>query len=312
MRGPSGANDEFIEIYNDSGADHTVAAISGTGYAHRRLGRRHAVHDPERDGHPGAGPLPLREQRRLLARLVSVGERHDGDGRRDVHDRHPGQRGHRALQQQHGRRELHAREPLRRRRLDVRGEHALQGRHRAIPALTPFSIDYSFSRDECGKCGSITTLAPCTISTPKDTDNNAADFIFDDTNGTSAGAGQRLGAPGPQNLSSPISAEAPFASAPPGRERARLRCAEPGPGLHERPREQLDVRHALDLRRRFVNNTGGNVTRLRFRVVDLTTFPAPSGFADLRPRTSVAVVVAGITDAATCAATGTPATPPCR
>jgi len=32
LRGPSGANDEFIEIYNDSGADHTVAAISGTGY----------------------------------------------------------------------------------------------------------------------------------------------------------------------------------------------------------------------------------------------------------------------------------------
>ena len=33
VRGPSGANDEFIEIYNNSGADHTVAAISGTGYA---------------------------------------------------------------------------------------------------------------------------------------------------------------------------------------------------------------------------------------------------------------------------------------
>src|SRR5512132_4264780 len=32
-RGPSGAQDEFIEIYNDSNVDHTVAAISGTGYA---------------------------------------------------------------------------------------------------------------------------------------------------------------------------------------------------------------------------------------------------------------------------------------
>jgi len=32
VRGPSGANDEFIEIYNASGADHTVAASSGTGY----------------------------------------------------------------------------------------------------------------------------------------------------------------------------------------------------------------------------------------------------------------------------------------
>jgi hypothetical protein len=47
----------------------------------------------------------------------------------------------------------------------------------------------------------------------------------------------------------------------------------------------------LDVRRTIVNNTGGNVTRLRFRVVDITTFPAPSGIADLRPRTSTAVVV---------------------
>ena len=60
-----------------------------------------------------------------------------------------------------------------------------------------------------------------------------------------------------------------------------------------------------------MNDTGGSVTRLRFRIVDLDTFPAASGFADLRARTSDAVVVAGITDAATCAATGAPATPPC-
>ena len=33
VRGPSGANDEYIEIYNNSGADHLVTAISGTGYA---------------------------------------------------------------------------------------------------------------------------------------------------------------------------------------------------------------------------------------------------------------------------------------
>src|SRR5688572_31675830 len=30
---------------------------------------------------------------------------------------------------------------------------------------------------------------------------------------------------------------------------------------------------------------------MRFRVIDLTTFPAPSGIADLRPRTSTSVVV---------------------
>ena len=47
----------------------------------------------------------------------------------------------------------------------------------------------------------------------------------------------------------------------------------------------------IDIRRTFTNQTGANVTRLRFRIVDITTFPAPSGTADLRHRTSTAVVV---------------------
>jgi hypothetical protein len=45
----------------------------------------------------------------------------------------------------------------------------------------------------------------------------------------------------------------------------------------------------LNIRRTFTNNTGGSVTRLRIRIIDLTTFPAPSGIADLRPRTSSGV-----------------------
>ena len=67
----------------------------------------------------------------------------------------------------------------------------------------------------------------------------------------------------------------------------------------------------LDLRKRIVNHTGGAVTRLRFRIVDLTTFPVPSGFADLRPRTSTLVVVSGINDVATCLASNGVATTPC-
>src|SRR4026209_47547 len=34
FRGPNGANDEFVEIYNNSDTDHTVAASDGSsGYA---------------------------------------------------------------------------------------------------------------------------------------------------------------------------------------------------------------------------------------------------------------------------------------
>jgi len=133
-------------------------------------------------------------------------------------------------------------------------------------------------------------LGPCTIETPKDTDNNAADFIFVDTNATPAGAGQRLGAPGPENLSAPIQRNASIGNAlldpcvadasPPN----RMRDFTSDPANNS-------TFGTLDIRRTFTNNTGGNLTRLRFRIVDLTTFPAPSGIADLRPRTSTAVVV---------------------
>jgi hypothetical protein len=47
----------------------------------------------------------------------------------------------------------------------------------------------------------------------------------------------------------------------------------------------------------FVNNTGGPVTRLRFRVIDISTFPAPVRRRGSEGRgTSVAVVVPGIGD----------------
>jgi hypothetical protein len=140
--------------------------------------------------------------------------------------------------------------------------------------------------------------------TPKDSDNNAADFIFVDTNGTNAGAGQRLGAPGPENLGSPIQNTSAFsvllldstvgsASVP---NRVRDFTSDP---------PNNSTFGTIAFRKRVVNNTGAPVTRLRFRVVDLTTFPAPSGFADLRPRTATSPVVSGINDPVTCfAATG--------
>ena len=179
------------------------------------------------------------------------------------------------------------------------------------PDLTPFSIDYSFTRDLCGKGGSITALGPCpTGGFPKDTDNNAADFIFVDTNGTSAGAGRRLGTPGPENLASPIQRNGSFpgpnidttvgASSPPNR--VRDFTSDPA---------NNSTFGTLELRKRIVNSTGGAVTRLRFRIIDLTTFPAPSGFADLRPRTTSLVVVSGINDAGTCLASNGVATTPC-
>src|SRR5205823_3492254 len=81
------------------------------------------------------------------------------------------------------------------------------------PALGILNTDYAFYRDTCGKGGAIALFGPCPIAgMPKDTNNTAADFIYVDTVGTSAGAGQRLGAPGPENLSSPVLGVLPAAA----------------------------------------------------------------------------------------------------
>ena len=50
------------------------------------------------------------------------------------------------------------------------------------------------------------------------------------------------------------------------------------------------------------------ITRLRFRIVDITTLPAPSGIADLRARTSTDLLVSGVNDPATCPGGITPCT----
>ncbi|HKE57766.1 MAG TPA: Calx-beta domain-containing protein [Pyrinomonadaceae bacterium] len=178
------------------------------------------------------------------------------------------------------------------------------------PALTPFSIDYSFRRDDCGKHGSITTMGPCPSGgAVADTDNNAADFYFVDTNGTSAGGGQRLGAPGPENLSAPL-VNTTISG-------LLLDGTVGGPSAPNRVRDftsdpaNNSTFGTLDIRRRIVNGSGGPITRLRFRVIDMTTFPAPSAIADLRTRTSTLVVVSGINDTATCLASNGVATTPC-
>jgi hypothetical protein len=306
---PNGDTNEFIEIYNNSGADHTVTALSGSGYGIAASDGTTRCSIPNGTVIPAGGhylcvnsvgyslgAYPAGNSTTATADATYTTDIPDNAGIAIFNNNTGG--GSYTLAN----------------RFDAVGStsevNTLYKEAPGYPALTPFSIDYSFHRDECGKSGSITTMGVCSISTPKDTDNNAVDFIFVDTNGTSAGAGQRLGAPGPQNLSSPIQRNATFATAlldssianttPPNR--VRDFTSDPA---------NNSTFGTLDIRRRFVNNTGANVTRLRFRIIDVTTFPAPSGIADLRPRTSTLVVVSGINDPATCLASNGVATTPC-
>ena len=124
-------------------------------------------------------------------------------------------------------------------------------------------------------------------SVPKDTNNNAADFRFVATTGTLQS--QLNGSPGPENLASPIVNNTTInsslldptvaAASPPN----RLRTFTPEPNA---------PLGTLLIRRVFTNNTGAPVTRLRFRVINITTRGTPasecggSPCADMRALTS--------------------------
>jgi hypothetical protein len=162
-----------------------------------------------------------------------------------------------------------------------------------LGAVGAQNIEYSFFRSEGTASG----------GNPKDTNDNSADFKFADTQGTFiSGIPQQLGAPGPENKTSPIRRDTSgiglplldatvSSSLPPNRARDT--------SVHTDP--NTETFGTLSIRRRVVNNTGGNVTRLRFRIVDMTTFPSPGGgVADLRAITSADVVGVSVNDPATC------------
>jgi predicted outer membrane repeat protein len=179
---------------------------------------------------------------------------------------------------------------------------------REATTLTPMSgstLQYSYFRDECGKKGSSTTFGLCpTGGFVMDSNINNDDFIFVDTAGSVTPAGQRLGAPGPLNLAGPrLNLSIPAllvdntvaATLAPNRVRDFTPAANFTPGT-------------LSIRRRFQNNTGGNVTRLRFRLVDISSLTTLGGpIADVRAISSTTIVVNGVNDTATCS----PAAPPC-
>ena len=306
LRGPSGANDEFVEIYNPSTADFTVTTADGSaGYALAasdgtiRFTIPSGTVIPGRGHYLGTNSVAYSLSGNATGNVTYTTDIPDNAGIALFSTATPANF---ALGT----------------RIDAVGStseaNTLYKEGTGYAALTPFSIDYSFYRSFCPlNTGVFGTAMNCAVGSgglPKDTDNNAADFVFVDTNGTSAGAGQRLGAPGPENLASPIDRNSTIgvlfvdatqgAAVPPNRVR----------DLTSDPANNSTF-GTLELRRRIVNNTGVPVTRLRFRVIDINTFPAPSGFADLRTRTSSLVVVSGIGDSATCLASNGVATTPC-
>ncbi|HEV2763347.1 MAG TPA: Calx-beta domain-containing protein [Pyrinomonadaceae bacterium] len=140
--------------------------------------------------------------------------------------------------------------------------------------------------------GQHSFLRNITTGKSQDTDDNAADFWLLTTSTPAAPA--RLGAPGPENLASPTLRTSQVATqmvAPcrsnaqaPNRERITVPYDDTLSNTGSYPLGTMVVR------RTFTNLTGAAITRLRYRIVDLTAGPAPAGTSDLRAVSSPALV----------------------
>lgn len=136
---------------------------------------------------------------------------------------------------------------------------------------------------------------------PQDTDNNAGDFQLVSVTGTTFNATptpiqSTLGAPGPENTSSPVVRNgldsltpidpAVSNASPPNRVRSFTSDAA-----------NNSTFGTLTIRRTVTNSSGASVTRLRFRIVTFTTYAGtpPAGTADLRARTSTPPATVAIT-----------------
>lgn len=271
LRGALGATDEFIEIYNNTDTDMTVAAIdTSSGFA------LVSADNPTTAKFviPNGTVIPARGH---FLGVNSVGYSLGVNAAGDVTytTNIPDNRGI-ALFNSNTPAEWTATN-----RLDAVGAageaNSLYKEGTGYPNLQFFSIECSFYRN-------------LTTGVPQDTEDNVSDFLFVDTNGTEAGAGQRLGAPGPQNLLSPIQHNnriraslvdsAVVANSPPNR--VRNQTSDPA---------NNSTYGTLDIRRKFTNNMGVDITRLRFRIVVITTFPAPTGVTDLRVRSSTDTMI---------------------
>jgi hypothetical protein len=140
----------------------------------------------------------------------------------------------------------------------------------AVPAALSATSQFSYIRK-------------LTSGVPQDTGDNAADFLLVSTEPATTGG--VLGAPGPENRNSPVQRNATLKSSLvdpncPGFGTATSACAR------VRTSEGANSTNAaygqLRLRRKFTNTTGASVTRLRFRIIEITTTPQQAGAADLR------------------------------
>lgn len=290
LRGPAGVTDEYIEVYNNTATPQAVQATDGSaGYAVAASDGAVRCVIPNGTILPARGHFLCVNSAGYSLELYPAGEVSTATGDLSYTADIPDNAGIAVFRTSNPENfDLVT-------RLDAAGstseKNALYREGAGYPALSPQGLDYAFYRDNCGKAGSVTAFGNCpTGGALKDTDDNAVDFVFVETNGSTSGAGARLGAPGPENFSSPTQRTASFP----------VNLLDPCVGSSSAPNRARDFTGnaannstfgTLDIRRTVTNTTGENVTRLRWRIIDITTYPTPPGIADLRALTSTPVVV---------------------
>jgi photosystem II stability/assembly factor-like uncharacterized protein len=257
-RGANGADDEFVELYNNTDAAITVNSTDGWGLFFLQTG---GTIPSSLVVIPFGTTIPARGHFLLTGPAYSLGAQAPGD--LNYSTGMPDNTGVALFTTQNP-------NTIPANRLDAAGFIATSGalgtsafsEGTLLPSVGTTNGDYSFMRKLA-----ITGL-------PQDTNDNATDFALVAVNGGTFGSTTAaLGSPGPESLGSPLQRNAQI--------RASLVDASASPNAApNRVRNTMDTGvnknfGTLTLRRRFTNNTGAVVTRLRFRVVDITTLNSP-------------------------------------
>jgi hypothetical protein len=320
--GPGGAGDDFVEIYNNSDLPHTVTATDGSaGYGVYKTGTDCNATPVLIGVIPNTTVIPARGHYLLVGSAYSLST-HPGGNNGVIATTATGDQTLSSDIEDDRNVAIFSTSNLANvssvNRFDAVGFGLNTGsacdllrEGTTLPPATGSVTEHSYFRKLCDFVNGVGCTTP---GTPKDTNDNSVDFMRADTQG-SLGPNQRLGAPGPENMTAPLKRDATIsmvlldhtaaASAPPN----RVRDTTPGPAA-------TSSLGTISVRRRIINNTGGSITRLRFRVVEVTTsqMPVVPGQADVRVISSGDIIPPpGVTvnEPAACMATGTPATAPC-
>jgi hypothetical protein len=277
LRGPNGAADEFVELYNNSDADATVTAqdssggwtLVGESVDGAAQGSVYVI--------PNGTVIPARGHFLLTNATANGGysltTTGDATYTLDLADN-----GGLALFGTTDGANFNAAT-----RIDAVGFNQANGSN-----LFREGAGLAFAPTATGADEQYSFLRKLTSGTPQDTGDNAQDFVLVSNAGTVGGTSVTLGAPGPENTQSPIQRNAQL--------KASLVDAQAAAtAAPNRVRDFTPVTNGpsgtLIIRRKFTNKTGRSVSVLRFRIVDITTAPAPVGTADLRVVDSTDVTV---------------------